>query len=149
MPSLMHVGMWGSAVVGGFCALFLPLAAVGVGSYAINGEPVSAHEFLRVAGLLLAAIAGLLLAIAFAFWRERPWGRHAVLAFWLYSAAAAAALAQNPLSALGSVFECLAMAAVAAWYFYGKPNVVAYYRALRPAGGAPGAQGTRFRDPAA
>jgi hypothetical protein len=131
----IYFGGWG----GGMCIGF-PLALFDVGSFSINGEPVSGPEFAaRVypAALPLAVAA---VVLAWGFHRQRPWTRKATLVL------LAAVVVGSALVGLvsGAVVHALMISlfgpvqlAVIAWYFYRKRNVVAYYRSIEARAAAP------------
>ena len=120
-----------SAVIG----LFVALTRAGVsGRYMINGDEVSRDEFIAraVPSLLLAAIvAGI---VAWAFWKERRWARHAFVAAWLALLVWVGAFLWNdPDIDADEVFELVfgvVAGAPVVWYFYMKRGVATYYRAL-------------------
>ena len=138
MPLLVRL----AAAFAGFwaaCALLALLMVIGIalfggGPFEFNGAPVSRGEFLRrlpPLALGFGALVAYFGAVALGVWRERTWVRPAVLIFWL--AVSAVLVAQGIMGAIG-LAEALVWPAVylgfVGWYFYAKPNVVAYYRAL-------------------
>ena len=145
MPSLMHVGLWLSGLAGALFLVMLPLAAVDTGSFSIGSEPVSGPEFLRHAGLAVGLLGALLLAVAYGFWQRRSWSRHVVMAFHLYSAGAALMLATGA-EAVAVALQSALLFLVAGWYFYGKANVVAYFRHLRAVEAGEGRHGVPSPD---
>jgi hypothetical protein len=110
------------------------LAILDVGPYFMGGERVTRSEWLHIAAPLVAVIGGLMASIAYAFAAGKSWSRHLVMAVFISIIVYASAL-----GALGvlrhtimwraivnaSLFGC-----VAAWYFYFKSNVAAYFREL-------------------
>ena len=127
-PVLIALGQWCSLCAGLLFLFFLLLAPFGVGTYTIGEELVSGPEFLRRAGWLFGAIGCLLLAIGVALWKEWPWARPLMVAYWgavgLVSFAGPGAAASDVLG--GLLFAVLGGTA-AAWYLYRKPNVRAYF----------------------
>ena len=95
---------------------------------------------LQIREVLLGGMSGLAaLSVAYAIWKERAWGRHALIAFiilvyliqgWLKSAEAI-----SPGRALRSVLlpSTLTTLAFMCWYLYVWPNTTDYYRRLRDA----------------
>jgi hypothetical protein len=73
-------------------------------------------------------------AIAYALWRERPWSRVLMLAFWGANVLVGIGIALFPFAqhtgAWASVVAYSVTLVVAWWYHYRKPGVVAYYRLL-------------------
>ena len=129
-PFCMKVGMLGSFFAGAFCLLmsFLVFSAGPSASYYINDQQVTQEYFASHALPPIIIAGGMLLAIWYGFWRERPWSRHLVMVFWLL-----------PLVFLIAVYpdgfvivELMIHVAIAGWYFYLKRNVVDYYRGLAP-----------------
>jgi hypothetical protein len=127
-------GFWAACSVPTL-VIMVAVALFGNGPFEFNGAPVSRAEFLRripVVVLSLGALAVYFGAVAVAVWRERAWVRPAVLAFWL---AVSALLVAQGISGTMSLVEALVWSAVylgfVGWYFYAKPNVVAYYGALQ------------------
>jgi hypothetical protein len=68
-----------SLFAAGIFFLLLISAPFDVGSYSINGEPVSGPEFLRRAGWLFGVVAVVLGAIGIGLLLERPWSRQLML----------------------------------------------------------------------
>ena len=110
------------------------LAILDVGPHFMGGERVTRSEWLHIAAPLVAVIGWLMASIAYAFAAGKSHSRHLVMAIFVLIVVYA-----STLSALGvlrhtimwraivnaSLFGC-----VAAWYFYFKPNVAAYFREL-------------------
>jgi hypothetical protein len=151
MPLVMRWGMRLSALFFGLCALVyvrLLLALLGNGHFTINGERVTGEAFVAVAWpyyLFYPLLLGVGASIPYAFWRERRWGRRAVMAYWGGGVMIFIVLqlmgrlpAGRFLNTLLSLLLCWACAAL---YFYGNKAVNAYYRALPGAtDGSPHAQ---------
>ena len=137
MPWLMRTGTRASALGAAVWLLFLPLAALDVGSYSIDDQAVSGPYFLIHADLELLPFIGLLHAHAYGYWTERLWARPLPIVFWLL---VDAALFGQILSgevegadAIGVVVWALLYVACAVWYCFFKPSVAKYYRALEHA----------------
>lgn len=114
--------------------LSIVLVGVGIGPTIMGGEHVTRAQWLHVAAPLVAAIGILMLLIAWGLVRKRSWSRHLVLVmFALIACYAVVMQATNNIPermmwrALinAGVFACASI-----WYFYFKPNVAAYFRAL-------------------
>ncbi len=109
------------------------LAAARVIPHTIAGRRVSEAAWWRVSPLLLlaGALAG---AIAYGFRAKKPWSRHLVLALWATIAVGALASGLSgdiPRDVMWrALAEPVALTFVCAWYFYGKPNVVKYFREI-------------------
>ncbi len=76
----------------------------------------------------------LLLAIAYGFWKDRPWSRHAAVSFWVVEGWF---LMMSEGSGPEGLIPSLIGLGITIWYFYVRPNVVAYYRAIATKPGAP------------
>jgi len=141
-PILITVGMYASGAFGALCLLALPLAAIGIGQYSIDEEQVSPNDFLIHAGPIFAIIGGILVVISFAIASRKEWSRSLMMIFWLATTASAAtrtfvqinAVSREAavIAALFASCPSLIAVAVAWWYLYRKPNVVAYYASLEP-----------------
>lgn len=150
MPLLVRLsgafaGLWAACALL-VLALMIGVALFGGGPFEFNGEPVSRASYLRhlpPVALGLGALATYFGAVAFGIWRERAWVRPAVLAFWL---GISALLVGQGIAGVMNVAVALIWPAIylgfVGWYFYRKPNVVDYYRALearaRPAANGEG-----------
>jgi hypothetical protein len=140
MPFLLMCGM-GLAMFYGSVAIvvFIVLAAVapfGGGSYSLNGHVVSRAEFLAGAWPLLIGwpiASAIIVAIAYALWKELPWSRAAIVAYLLVITALAAVLLiwkGGGEDVLPSIATLAIVTAGIGWYLYGKATVVTYYQAL-------------------
>lgn len=114
-------------------AVMLLCAPFNIGSYSLNGLPVSGPEFLtRGGGATLAALAAFFGAVGVGIWRGRAWTRHALVAGF---AGAFAISFVSQWERLGPDWEeSLGSAAVvgliAVWYLYLKTSTRSYYRQL-------------------
>lgn len=130
-PALLLIGQGICGFAACLFLLFIPLAALNIGSYSISNRPVSSAEFLRVGGPPFVLIGGWFAAIALGLWRDKSWSRPLMLAYWPVSTAIGIALLWNDPDlvtniASGCIFGAIAMS-IAAWYLYRKDNVVAYF----------------------
>jgi len=126
------LGQWGTLFVGGLFALFLVLAPFNLGSYTIDGDAVTGPQFLRQVGLVVAFYTAVLFAIGVGLWRERAWTRPLMIVYWL--ALPLLVLTSADWTVGGLVLDFLwsvAMAGIAWWYLYVRPNVVAYFEARK------------------
>lgn len=140
MPLLLLCGMgFGTffalvalLVVGGMLVM-LPFAS----QYTVNEVPVTRAEFVQKSWPLLVGFpvaAGCALAIVYALWRELPWSRRAIIAYWVVSLVAVclvAIVSGKPVDLLTSVVMFGGIIGLLSWYLYRKPSVRAYYSALR------------------
>jgi hypothetical protein len=129
-PMLLFLGQLGSALGGLVFLGTLATAPFNAANYTINNQPVSGAEFLRRAGFLWAAIAAVLLVIAFGLWRERAWVRPLMVLYWLLLPLGSFIVDDwDTASILSAFFFCGVAAAIAAWYLYRRPSVRAYFDA--------------------
>lgn len=131
--------MRAAAFIGAIAAGLTLMPLLGAeGEYTINRRLVSREEFLARAVPIMAAWAVVLLAFAWAVWRRRAWARPVALGFWPLYAIFGWRIGQpSRAGAVAFSLVSLGMLAVTAWYLYRKPNVRAYYDALRGAGSRP------------
>jgi hypothetical protein len=132
-PLLLTLSMYTAAAFGGFLLFLLCLALFNAASYTINREPVTGLEFVERVGPRFAVLGISCLAIAYAIWREYPWNRWAIVAFWTVQVVGAVGSgwsAGGLRGAVDSMASLLTVLVVVGWYLFGKENVVAYYRSL-------------------
>jgi hypothetical protein len=133
MPAAMRVGFWFAAVLSVALAAAFFLTAAQVLPYKIAGYTVTREAWWRVSPIL-PVVSIFAAAIAYGFRSQRAWSRHLVLLLW--AAIAIAALVSGvsgdiPRSVLWrALLEPAVLTVVCGWYFYGKPNVVEYFRAI-------------------
>jgi len=132
-PLLLTLALYTAPAFGGFVLLLLFLAPFNAANYSINGERVTGSEFLERAGVLLGILGVSSLAGAYAIWREYPWSRWAIVAFWVAQVAGAIGFgwADSGIGgAAGAVASLLTVLVLVGWYLFGKENVVEYYQGL-------------------
>jgi len=128
--------------------LVLGMAAIsGPSGFYLNGQAVTRHEFFRGGGLQLILFGGLSFITAYAFWKERWWGRQAATVLMVISFVPSLFMAPAPPGATrqtgattfkvgdgppsgGDAVQLLVLFAGAIWYFYQKRSVVTYYQQL-------------------
>jgi hypothetical protein len=141
MPFLLLCGMGFSAFFTGLGMVgFIPMALVmllGNGPYVSHGVVVDKATFLADAAPLLIALPIVLAvygAIAYGLWKERPWTRAVMMAYWAVLLVVMLVVAVVGPSTIGSLISSFAAIALcgglAALYLYGKESVVAYYAAI-------------------
>ena len=137
MPLLMRLGIMGSTLFAGVWLLFIPFAALNIGTYTINDRAVTGRYFLEHAYTILLPFFVLMVAIAYGYWTERLWARPLAVWFWF-----AVDLVLLYLVVAGSVtttesvmyaFWAVVYVGAAWWYCYRKESVVRYYKALENA----------------
>jgi hypothetical protein len=134
-PAALRILTWGALLISLGMFLSLALNFLEIGPALMGGEHIDRAIWWRVAAPLVT-LAGTLTAItSYGLAREKPWARHyAVALFVLIFAYAAVARALNgiPDRMMWRAFANASLfGGVAIWYFYFKPNVAAYFRALR------------------
>ncbi len=140
IPLLMRAGIVLSTLVAGAWLLFVPFAALDLGTYSIDDQQVTGQYFLVHVYPILAPFIVLLLAIAYGYWTERRWARPLPLMFWF---AVDLVLLYQVVAGFVTIGEAVTYAVwavvylVAAWWYcYQKEAVVRYYQALEDANAA-------------
>jgi hypothetical protein len=110
------------------------LGFLDIGPHIMGGEPVTRTEWLRVAAPLVAAMGALMALVCYALASRKPWSRHVVIAIFTLIIVYAAMLGTLDLIHRAIMWRALIngvlFGVASMWYFYFKPNVVAYFRAL-------------------
>lgn len=132
-PAAMRIGYWFALMLSvALLGAFL-LTAAGLLPYRIAGETVSREAWWRISPILVL-VSAFAAAVAFGIRRRRAWVRHLVLILWATLAlAAVASFARGDISravVVRALIEPAVLIVLCGWYFYAKPNVVAYFRAL-------------------
>ena len=99
----------------------------------VDGQPPMADQ-VRASSVRwhLSFLASLALAGAttYALWRDRPWSRHALLAFWMLVFVAPGLWELASTRDPEVLVVLLPWTAVVLWYLFRKRSIVAYYRAI-------------------
>ena len=131
-PRLISLGMFVSLFAAASMSAFVVFDLFGpeVEAYRINDQVVDRETFrvvmdkFRVHAVVTGAI---LLATAYGFWKDRTWSRIAALSYWVLEGI----LTMNSGGIdVGNLIPTLIPLGVSIWYFFYKPSVVAYYRAI-------------------
>jgi uncharacterized membrane protein (UPF0136 family) len=140
MPLVLLCGLGFSAFFSALGALVFALLAISLPfsrTYAVDGHAATRAQFLAASIPVLVAFPPILVlfaAIAYALWRELPWSRPLILAFWGANLLLGAGLAVwGPVRDRGEwvpVPVYLVVIGIVWWYLYRKSTVVAYYRVL-------------------
>jgi hypothetical protein len=129
-----------AALASGGMFLSILLAFYDIGPHLIGGERVTREEWLHVAAPLVAVIGLLMALISYGFATCKPWSRHLVMTMSLliivYAIATGALHWIRPIIMWRAIVNASVLGCVSLWYFYFKPNVAAYFRAL-PGGRSP------------
>jgi hypothetical protein len=114
-------------------AMAFVLTAAGKLPYRIAGHTVTISAWWRISPIL-PVVSAIAAAIAFGIRRRKRWVRHFVMLLWLtlvLSALASYARGDIPgFVMVRALIEPAVLAALCGWYFYAKPNVVEYFRAI-------------------
>ncbi|HEY0160484.1 MAG TPA: hypothetical protein VGF28_24565 [Thermoanaerobaculia bacterium] len=129
-PPLLTLGMLGSGLTSGLCAISLLLAPFDIGSYTIGNHAVTGPEFVRRAGLLMASVALICGGVCYGLAKNRTWTRPLMLAYWVIVAATSVALAESNTVTCTVVAHLFVF--IIAWvYLYGSTAVAEYYETIR------------------
>ncbi|MBB4637245.1 hypothetical protein [Longimicrobium terrae] len=133
----LFLGAW--AIIAVLTSLMMVFG--GASTYTFNGERVARDEFMGMMRPVFAMLALLVPAVGATVWalyREKPWGRHAVMGLICAITGAPVVLGVGkPMVSsmrVPMIIGAVAHAVPAFWYFYRKRNVVAYYRSLQARG---------------
>ncbi|MEP7199740.1 MAG: hypothetical protein ABI874_07990 [Chloroflexota bacterium] len=134
MPLLMKLGMGLAALFALGAATLILLAQFGIGLFEIDGQPVSANEWLRVSAPLFLIAGGLMAGIAYGFCTRKTWARRLVMALWFAVGSyglLTGVTGAVPISVMWrAIIQAIVLGSVASWYFYRKRNVVEYFNAI-------------------
>jgi hypothetical protein len=123
-----------AALASGGMFLSIFLAFYDIGPHLIGGERVTREDWLHVAAPLVAVIGVLMALIFYGFATRKPWSRHLVMTVSLliifYAIATGAVHWIRPIIMWRAIINASVLGGVSLWYFYFKPNVAAYFRAL-------------------
>ena len=114
--------------------LLILLTILGIGPHIMGGERVTRTEWLHIAAPLVAVMGILMAFIAYGFATRKHWSRHVVIAIFVLIVLYASVLGALTLIHRAIMWRALIngvlFSGASIWYFYLKPNVVAYFRAL-------------------
>jgi hypothetical protein len=131
-PAGVTFTMWATGIIGVFYLAIGLLALSGVGSYKIEDRAVSQQEFLAATGPLLLPSTIVLLLTCWGISRQRSWPRYTAASFWVVMIICWALFPSVPTEPIGlvgcQVLPLFVGLFVSVWYFFVKPNVVAYYQ---------------------
>lgn len=133
-PFGIRVLTWfaGFAAMGMFLSILL--AILDIGPHLMGGERVTRSEWLHIAAPLVAVMGCLMTLIAYGLAARKPWSRHFVVAIFVliivYASILGAVNVLRHTIMWRAILNASLFGSVAAWYFYFKPNVAAYFRKL-------------------
>ena len=133
-PFAIRILTWFAGLASAGMYLSIVLAILDIGPHIMGGEPVTRTEWLRIAAPLVAAMGVLMALVCYALASRKPWSRHVVIAIFTLIIVYAAILGTLNLIHRAIMWRALIngvlFGGASIWYFYLKPNVVAYFRAL-------------------
>jgi hypothetical protein len=125
---------WFAALASIGMYLSILLAVLDIGPHIMGGERVTRTEWLHIAAPLVAVIGILMAFIAYGFAAQKAWSRHLVLAIFALTVVYASILGTLNLIHHAIMWRAIIngtlFGGASVWYFYFKPNVVAYFREL-------------------
>jgi hypothetical protein len=133
-PFAIRILTWFAALasIGMFVSIFL--AGLDIGPHLMGGEKVTRAEWLHVAAPLVAVIGFLLAFAAYGLAAHRAWSRHIIVAIFALIVVYASVLGAMNLLRHSIMWRAILDGSVfgvaAAWYFYFKKNVAAYFQEL-------------------
>jgi hypothetical protein len=132
-PAAMRMGFWFALLLSVVLLVAFALTAAGFLPYRIAGEAVTRAAWWRISPVL-PVVSAFAAAVAFGIRRRRRWVRPLVILLWVTIALAAVVsywrgdLPRHVL--VRALIEPAVLIALCGWYFWVKPNVVAYFRSL-------------------
>jgi len=135
VPFLIRVFIWLATLASAGMFLSILLAILDIGPHIMGGERVTRSEWLHIAAPIVAVIGILMAFIANGFATQKYWSRHLVIAIFVLIIVYATTLGALNLIHHAIMWRAIINASVfggaSVWYFYFKPNVVAYFRELK------------------
>jgi hypothetical protein len=114
--------------------LSILLAILDIGPHIMGGERVTRTEWLHIAAPLVAVIGILMAFIAYGFATQKHWSRRLVIGMFaliiVYASILGALNLIHHAIMWRAIINASVFGAASVWYFYFKPNVVAYFREL-------------------
>ena len=133
-PFAIRILTWFVALASAGMFVSIVLAILDVGPHLMGGEKVTRSEWLHIAAPLVAVIGCLMALIAYGLRAGKPWSRHLVMAVFgliiMYASALGALNVLRHIIMWRAIVNASLFGCAAAWYFYLKPNVAAYFREL-------------------
>ena len=115
--------------------LSIVLAILDIGPHIMGGERVTREEWLHIAAPLVAVLGVLMACSSYGFATEKAWSRHAVIAMFGLIVVYATILGALNLIRHAIMWRAIINGSLfggaSVWFFYFKPNVVAYFRELK------------------
>ena len=134
-PFLIRILAWFAALASLGMYLSIVLAILDIGPHIMGGERVTREEWLHIAAPLVAVLGVLMACSSYGFATEKAWSRHAVIAMFGLIVVYATILGALNLSRHAIMWRAIINGSLfggaSVWFFYFKPNVVAYFRELK------------------
>jgi len=127
MPWFIRQATRFSALFVAVWVLFIPFAALNIGTYSIDGAPVSGRQFLVRGYLWLTPLLVVFCAMAYGGWTERLWARWVPFVF---AVVVCAYLAVQEAFLWDYAPWAVLYLLLAGWYSFFKRSVAAYYARL-------------------
>lgn len=132
-PAAMRIGFWFALMLSVVLIVAFALTAAGLLPYRIAGETVTREAWWRISPVL-PVVSAMAAAVAFGIRRRFRWVRQLVILLWVTLALAAVVSywrGDLPRPVLvRALIEPAVLTVLCGWYFWVKPNIVAYFRAL-------------------
>ena len=133
-PLAIRILSWFAALASAGMFVSIVLAILDIGPHFMGGERVTRSEWLHIAAPLVAVIGCLMASVAYAFAAGKPYSRHLVMAIFIliivYASAVGALDVLRHTIMWRAIVNASFFGCIAAWYFYFKPNLAAYFREL-------------------
>jgi hypothetical protein len=130
-PFAIRILTWFAALAAAGMCLSILLAVCDIGPHIMGGERVTRTEWLHIAAPLVAVMGILMAFIAYGFATRKHWSRHVVIAIFVLIVLYASVLGALNLIHRAIMWRALIngvlFGGASIWYFYLKPNVVAYF----------------------
>jgi hypothetical protein len=134
-PFLIRILAWFAALASLGMYLSIVLAILDIGPHIMGGERVTREEWLHIAAPLVAVIGVLMACISYGFATEKAWSRHVVIAMFGLIVVYATTLGALNLIRHAIMWRAITNGSLfgvaSVWFFYFKPNIVAYFRELK------------------
>jgi hypothetical protein len=134
-PLLIRILAWFAALASLGMYLSIVLAILDIGPHIMGGERVTREEWLHIAAPLVAVLGVLMACISYGFATEKAWSRHVVIAMFGLIVVYATILGALNLIRHAIMWRAIINGSLfggaSVWFFYFKPNVVAYFRELK------------------
>jgi hypothetical protein len=138
-PFAIRLLTWFAALASVAMYLSILLTIYDIGPHIMGGERVTRDEWMHIAAPLVGVIGVLMAFISYGFASQRAWSRYLVIAMPIliiaYAVATGALNLIRPVIMWRAIVNASILGGVSLWYFYLKPNVVAYFRDLEGSSG--------------